>query len=92
MRDSRHRGAAGGSAASHLENGEGSGEVAAAEKEGTGKQQQQEVAERRGHENMTRERTVTGPQGEVIHIKEAFDSNKNQWTVVSADVERIKAA
>jgi hypothetical protein len=41
---------------------------------------------------MTRQRTVTGPEGEIIHITETFDSNKNQWTVVDTDIERIKAA
>ena len=90
-RDSRHRAAGGPVRASNREGGEETVAISAAEKEGASKQQQ-EIAERTGHENMTRQRTVTGPEGEIIHITETFDSNKNQWTVVDTDIERIKAA
>lgn len=90
-RDSRPRTAGGMVRVSHHEGGEGTVEVAAAEKEVANKQQQ-EVAVQAGHENMTRQRTVTGPEGQIIHITETFDSNKNQWTIVDTDIEQIKAA
>jgi hypothetical protein len=46
----------------------------------------------KSHENLTRQRFVTGPQGELIHITEAFDSNKNQWTVIDTEVMKGNAA